>query len=173
MSKRSEKILDAAIGLFSSDGFHAVSTARIARQAGVSEGLIFTHYQSKQGLLEAVIEKATHQLATLVGPILMERNPRLVVRKTIDLPFVVPPEDYTFWCLLFRLKWEVDFDSAAMISPLIDKLTSAFSELGYASPREEARLLDHIIDSIGANVIRGGLKTELPLRELLREQYQV
>jgi len=46
--------MSAAQRLFSEGGFAATSTAAVARHAGVSEGIVFHHFGSKAGLLEAV-----------------------------------------------------------------------------------------------------------------------
>ena len=46
-------VLDVAVRMFTEHGFRDVSTATIAAEAGVSEGIVFHHYGSKHGLLEA------------------------------------------------------------------------------------------------------------------------
>jgi AcrR family transcriptional regulator len=46
--------MGAARRLFAERGFTATSTAAVARRAGVSEGIVFHHFGSKAGLLEAV-----------------------------------------------------------------------------------------------------------------------
>jgi len=45
-------ILRAALELFTEKGIHATTTKDIARRAGVSEGALYRHYQSKQELAE-------------------------------------------------------------------------------------------------------------------------
>jgi AcrR family transcriptional regulator len=48
------RIMDAAQRLFAARGFAATSSAAVASLAGVSEGIVFHHFGSKAGLLEAV-----------------------------------------------------------------------------------------------------------------------
>jgi AcrR family transcriptional regulator len=50
-----ERILDTAIGLFSTKGYAGATTREIARQAGVAEVTLFRHFASKEKLFEAVI----------------------------------------------------------------------------------------------------------------------
>jgi AcrR family transcriptional regulator len=57
-SIREEDILDAARDVFRKDG-HATTTAKIAKRAGVSEGILFYRYKSKEALLAAVIDRET------------------------------------------------------------------------------------------------------------------
>lgn len=56
-----KKVLATALKLFASNGFHATTTAKIAKQAGVSEGTIYKYFSSKDDLL-----------AKLLQPILLE-----------------------------------------------------------------------------------------------------
>src|SRR5690625_1722535 len=53
----SEKIMDAAIELFSKNGFDGVTTEEIAAEAGFSEKTLFRHFKSKQNLLEQAIDR--------------------------------------------------------------------------------------------------------------------
>jgi AcrR family transcriptional regulator len=50
-----EKILAAALKLFSQRGFLGAATRQIAREAGVAEVTLFRHFGSKENLFEAVI----------------------------------------------------------------------------------------------------------------------
>lgn len=54
-SIQTESILEAARKVFMRDGYRA-GTARIAREAGVSEGSIFKHFKSKANLFLAAME---------------------------------------------------------------------------------------------------------------------
>jgi AcrR family transcriptional regulator len=48
---RKESIVEAATRLFAARGFDATSTAEVAKVAGVSEGTIFHHFKTKDGVL--------------------------------------------------------------------------------------------------------------------------
>lgn len=50
-----KKVLIAAIHLFASRGFHATTTAEIAKEAQVSEGTIYKYYSSKRNLLNSLL----------------------------------------------------------------------------------------------------------------------
>ncbi|MFT4756836.1 MAG: AcrR family transcriptional regulator, partial [Vicingaceae bacterium] len=56
MTSKKDLILETALKLFAQNGFSATSTSKIAKAAGVSEGLIFRHFENKEGLLHAILE---------------------------------------------------------------------------------------------------------------------
>lgn len=70
---RREQILTAAAGVFARKGLAETSIAEIAVQAGISHGLIYRHFASKEGVFAAIIEQALEQArqlaqATLAQP---------------------------------------------------------------------------------------------------------
>jgi AcrR family transcriptional regulator len=60
---RRRLLIAAARTLFSSRGYEKVTTAEIARQAGVAYGLIAHHFQNKHGLYLAVMNDVSAELA--------------------------------------------------------------------------------------------------------------
>lgn len=57
-ASKEKAILTAAIHEFAEKGFDQASTNRIAKQAGVSKGLIFHYYESKEKLFEECVNDA-------------------------------------------------------------------------------------------------------------------
>jgi AcrR family transcriptional regulator len=53
-AEKRARAMEAARRLFSERGYAATTTADVARHAGVSEGTLFHHFGSKEGLLAAV-----------------------------------------------------------------------------------------------------------------------
>jgi len=66
-----ERILDAAIDLFSQNGFHGSSIRDIARSVGIKESSIYNHFKGKDGILAAILEGYT---STLEGTMLTEEE---------------------------------------------------------------------------------------------------
>ncbi|MEW6730022.1 MAG: TetR/AcrR family transcriptional regulator [Acidobacteriota bacterium] len=54
---RRNQILSIAAQLFSRKGFNGTTTKEIAEQAGVSEAIIFRHFQTKQDLYSAILDR--------------------------------------------------------------------------------------------------------------------
>jgi AcrR family transcriptional regulator len=60
------QILQGAAVVFDRDGFEGASMSRIAREANVSKGTLYNHFQSKADLFGAHVAKACRQLADVV-----------------------------------------------------------------------------------------------------------
>jgi AcrR family transcriptional regulator len=54
---RREDILRASLNLFAEKGFHGTSMRDIAREADITEGLIYHYFASKRDLFRAIIEE--------------------------------------------------------------------------------------------------------------------
>src|ERR1700720_587575 len=53
---RREQIIDAAMRIFAQKGFARATNKDIAREAGITPGLIYHYFESKEALLKAIIE---------------------------------------------------------------------------------------------------------------------
>ena len=55
LSERQSRVLLVSLDLFSELGFENTKASDIARKAKVSEGTVFSHFKTKEGILEAII----------------------------------------------------------------------------------------------------------------------
>jgi AcrR family transcriptional regulator len=53
---RREQIIDAAMHIFAQKGFARATNKDIAREAGITPGLIYHYFENKEALLKAIIE---------------------------------------------------------------------------------------------------------------------
>jgi AcrR family transcriptional regulator len=61
-----DKILSAALELFSNHGFHQTSVNMIAKKAGVSQGLLYRYFESKEALLDVIIKHAFNDIFSIL-----------------------------------------------------------------------------------------------------------
>ncbi|MDG1332227.1 MAG: TetR/AcrR family transcriptional regulator [Crocinitomicaceae bacterium] len=66
-SERKEAILQAALHVFAEEGYHSASISKVSKAAGVSKGLMYNYFESKEELLKI-----------LIGSLLDEENARAV-----------------------------------------------------------------------------------------------
>lgn len=173
MTEKQENILQAALTLFAREGYHATSTSKVAKAAGVSEGLIFRHFGNKEGLLQAILEEGERKLRDLFVDIVMESEPKEVIRKTIEMSGKIDESDYDFWKLQYKLKWELEVSSDKKMEPLKVALTNAFNKLNYNSPELEAQLLILFIDALGSAVLKGSSVNAHEMIQFLQSKYEL
>ncbi len=172
MTEKQEKILQSALELFAKEGYHATSTSKVAKHACVSEGLIFRHFGNKEGLLTAILQLGENRFKDLFVDIVMETDPRQVIRKAIFMASKIDEGDYDFWKLQFKLKWELEVSSDKKMEPLKMALTNAFNKLGYEQPELEAMLILLFIEGIGSAVLKGADVNPNQMMELLMNKYK-
>lgn len=59
--QRKEQLLDVATKLFARNGYEATTTAAIAQAAGVTEPILYRHFQNKQELFVAIVRAVSDQ----------------------------------------------------------------------------------------------------------------
>ena len=71
---RREQIIDAAMRVFAQKGFAKATNKDVAREAGITPGLIYYYFESKEALLTAIIENRSplHVLTTLPEELMMQ-----------------------------------------------------------------------------------------------------
>ncbi len=148
MTEKQEKIVQAALRLFAENGYNATATSKVAKEAGVSEGLIFRHFGSKEGLLKAIMEMGREQTALMYEQILMIAEPKQKLRAILEIPFTIEQEQYHFWKLLYSIKWQSDIYDYSISAPLRVALVELFERLNYKNPEAEAEVVLLLIDGI-------------------------
>ncbi len=73
--ERRSAIVDAALQVFSSGSYSGATTAEIARQAGVSEPILYRHFASKKELYFACLDEGWRRLEGLFEAAIAEHGP--------------------------------------------------------------------------------------------------
>ena len=173
MTEKQGKIVEAALQLFAREGYASTSTSRVAKLAGVSEALIFRHFGTKDGLLKAVIKMGEERARALYADIVMETDPKVILRKTLEIPVQIKedPRAVEFWKLQYKIKWEMEEYGADKMEPLELALTNAFTKLGYENPGQETQHILIIIDGLAMRFyLQNDFELELQL-SLIKKKY--
>lgn len=67
-SKRREDILQAALTCFAHKGYHACTISDISKQAGVSKGLLYNYFASKDELLSVLFHQFSEEVMLKINP---------------------------------------------------------------------------------------------------------
>lgn len=173
MTEKKEKIIASALELFANEGYHAVPTHKIAKAAGVSEALIFRHFESKEGLLKAILEIGEESAERVFEIVMQETDPKTIIKLALELPYSIPLYQYKMWRLMYSLKWQTNTYNIATTEPFKKTLEGAFKQLGYADPKAEAELILLLIDGAATVLLLHEPKNKKAMIEALKLKYKV
>lgn len=96
-------IMDAALEHFAGEGYYATTISHIAKHAGISKGLLYNYFESKEALLSAILKRSVMEIYKYFDVnkdgYLSEDEFEFFVRKIS----VVLRAKRSFWRLFFQL----------------------------------------------------------------------
>lgn len=96
-------IMDVALEHFAKEGYHNTTITHIAKHAGISKGLMYNYFESKDELLTEIINRSMEGVAKYIDPdkdgTLSEDEFELFIRKL----FYILREKRPFWRLFYQL----------------------------------------------------------------------
>ena len=96
-------IMDIALKYFASEGYHKTTISDIAKHAGISKGLMYNYFRSKEQLLSEIIDRSMEVVGRYFDPdkdgFLSEQEFELFIRKF----FFILRKKIDFWRLFYQL----------------------------------------------------------------------
>lgn len=109
-------IMDTALEHFAREGYHKTTITHIARHAGISKGLMYNYFESKEELLNEIVNRSMGEVARYFDPdkdgYLSEEEFELFIRKL----FLILREKLSFWRLFYQLLLQNEVRSQLMKS---------------------------------------------------------
>ena len=174
MNDRRAKIAEVALRLFIKRGYHATSTRLIAQEAGVSEGLIFRHYNNKEGLLKELLEEGGQQMIFEVAGFISEYDPKVFISSLIDFFFDISDNLLVYWRLKAQLEWtKTVWEPEEWERILREAVERVFKSMGYSKYELEAGLLLESLTGIRYGIFRGSVEDISELKALIKSKYKV
>ncbi|MEO0895427.1 MAG: TetR/AcrR family transcriptional regulator [Bacteroidota bacterium] len=177
MSDRKEAILEAGLKLFAEQGYAGTRTREIASRASVSEGLIFRHFDNKEGLLKAIFEEGLNRIRKKTAILIKEEDDSVFLRKIIEMPIQVVDDFPDFWRLTFSIKWsdpalKEKYYSYEPMEAIATRTIQVFSKRGFQSPEMESDFLYTTIEGlIGIYLQEGKSERVVRLMEYIKSKY--
>jgi AcrR family transcriptional regulator len=97
-------VLESTLALFARHGYAHTSTRRIAQEAGISTGLMYHYFASKESLLHAVFAQSMLTLSTLIKETLTASPPQTRLADLLRAMFALLAEDRAYWELFYMLR---------------------------------------------------------------------
>jgi AcrR family transcriptional regulator len=152
---RKKEIMDTALELFASEGYDVTSISRIASGAGISKGLLYNYFESKEDLIRTIIFNGIDELTKFVDPnrdgILTKGEMRYFLEemfRTMDL-------ERNYWRLYFNLFFQphvlklVEKRLVVMLQTYMKMVSEYFRTNGSEDPETDAILFGAVLDGIG------------------------
>lgn len=163
------KILDAALKLMAKNGYEGTSISQIAKEAGVSKGLMYNYFDSKLDLLKTIVTRAMEEGDRLMETILAKK-PAETMENIFRWFFYELRENADRWRLFTELTLKIDqFDFVQEIARVkmtdyVNILAGLLAEMGYDNPSKEAKVIAGLFDGIGIQSLI--IKDDYPLNEM-------
>ena len=152
---RMRAMTDAAVALFSEEGYSAVSTRRIADRAGCSETLLFRYFGDKHGLLMAVCnglwdEGRPERTGASEFQTVQEYLEYFFLAELRDLKRVAPSLRVVIAALINDPDMSADFDQKHdAAAERVAKELRQFQDTGAISPDVDVNALANAIEQLG------------------------
>lgn len=145
-----ERILEGSLRVFSRRGFHAASVQEIAEDAGVSKGLPYNYFRSKEELLSEALNRRIDHLSDLGKRMETIRSPRARLRAWIDGLLDYVSADPAAFRLYFALSLDSSLSPDLLraielqrekLNRYLGAIESVLAELGSRDPKLDLFLL--------------------------------
>jgi len=174
-----QKLVMTALKAFAEKGFSSASMSYIAKEAGVSKGLSYHYFASKEELLEAIFDflgEVGHSIEDQWEGKSAKERLRLTVEMTFE--YIQQNQDLVRFMTSLVTQPEVlslakDFIAKEKMSS-IGNYIDLFKELGYEDPEAEAYFFGASLDGVSLGHL--GLSGNYPIDKLKKrilDQYQL
>lgn len=173
-------IKEAALEMFAKYGYHSTSITQIAREAGISNGLLYNYFKGKEELLRAIVKDAMAQNdVTWLRELQSDLPPVERITQAVEATFENIKSNLHYWRLLSALAFQPDVQKSMEDLVMSKKelyiklLVELFQEMGYAEPEKEVFYFGAVLDGIFLHYMN--MEEAYPLdmmKEMVLQRYQ-
>ena len=154
-----QKIMEVALELFANEGYYPTSISKIAKKAGISKGLMYNYFDSKEDLLKAIV---LHGIADLMQSFDPNHDGVLSQEELIHFikqSFKIIKEHLVYWRLYFSLLVQApvmklfENEMWVMFEPFFETLYDYFEHEGYDDPKAEVHFFQSLLDGVGLSYV--------------------
>ena len=169
--KRKAEITETALELFAEQGYHNTSISKIAKAAGISKGLMYNYFESKEALLDAILFGAMDdKQAAAQGVSMSEIPPKQRLRMMIEGTFAMVEVNLYHWKLMTALSLQDEISNrikekfATQRAAAMQQFILLFEEMEAEQPLLEAYFFGSTLSGIIMQYIH--LKDDYPLEDM-------
>ncbi len=166
---RREQIIEAALRVFAQKGFARATNKDIAKEAGITPGLIYHYFPSKEALLKASIElRSPGQVARSLPPEMLDLPPEALLRSLLKQILDVVEDDKFMRVMRVFLSELIHNPQVSPLGiPTIQEGTKFLED--YLAKKMERGELRHGDPVLVTQVIMGSVMDIVLRRQILRD----
>ncbi|MEX0988589.1 MAG: TetR/AcrR family transcriptional regulator [Bacteroidales bacterium] len=167
---RREQIMNTALTLFSREGYGHVSISMLARHAGISKGLMYNYFKSKEQLLKEILDSGMKEIVQYFDP---NNDGRLTPQEFehfVRNTFRLMRDNREFWIKFFSLIIQPnvkillkDGVMAGFMRRYFKIFEEYFKDHGFRDPELEVFQLSALIEGFGIIMLYYEDLTEIPV----------
>ena len=152
---RKKEILDTALELFANEGFYATSISKISTKAGISKGLLYNYFDSKEDLIKTIIFNGLDNLTSFMDPNKDGFLTKSELKYFLEEMLVALKNEPHYWKLYFSVFMQpqvlklVEKRLAVMVHKYLMMLSEYFTSTGSKDPETDAIFFGALLDGIG------------------------
>ena len=152
--EKRQLIMNTALELFANNGYENTSVGDIAKAAGISKGLLYNYFRSKEELLETILNQGIDDLMNNFD---LNKDGILECYELeifIEKSFKMLDENRTFWKLFYSVSLQssvfrlIEKRIDEIYEPIMKIMVNYFSSAGYENPYMETVFFQSLLDGI-------------------------
>ena len=157
--EKAQIIAESALKLFATKGYENTSISELARHAGVSKGLIYNYFDSKEAILKSIVNHVIDTMWDRFGFKDMTQMTDEDYLRFINLSLDLVLDDLDHWRLYFGIFTQPSVLSMLMeemmvkSGPYLKIMHDYYVEKGYENPAVQMRYVSAIIDGIQMHIM--------------------
>ncbi len=168
--RRKVSMVTAAMRLFAESGYQHVSISTIAKEAGVSKGLLYNYFENKEQMVKEIMIEGIHQMMTDLEGVRKQEINRETLINLIDKNFDMMKNDFQYWKLYIAIISQpqvmemVKEEVMAMLLPFFTLISTYYQAKGVKNPMAYTFLIGSIMDGVALDYLLA--PDEYPLDEV-------
>ena len=163
------QIMETALKLFAQEGYGHCSISMLATEAGISKGLMYNYFDSKEALLAAIIEPWMNEIMELFDPnhdgVLTPEEFKAFIHKF----FTIIRSHQEYWVLFFSViiqpgvkEYLKNETFVKYVETSFSMMISYFEKRGFENPLLEVITFSALIEGFAALLIYAYQAFEIP-----------
>lgn len=157
---RRQQIMDAGLEMFSREGYSHCSIAQLAKHAGISKGLMYNYFESKEALLVAIIEDGMDEIMSMIDPNLDGTLTPEEMEGFIRGTFTSMRENLPFWILFINVVLQPKVQELLSGEPFKGvmkrfgpSMIAYFEQMGFEDPMLEMMTFSAMMEGYGVLLV--------------------